>query len=163
MASFDIVSKVDLQTLDNAVNTAKREVDTRYDLRGSNSEIELDKKALSIRISTEDNMKLEAIEKILLERSSKQQIDVKSYDLSQEPQPSGKLIIKTIRVQQGIDREKAKRIVKAIKDSKLKVQPQIMDDMVRVNGKKIDDLQAVIALCKEQDFDVPLQYENMKS
>ncbi|MCB0813679.1 MAG: DUF520 family protein, partial [Flavobacteriales bacterium] len=87
MASFDIVSKVDLQTLDNAVNTAKREVDTRYDLRGSNSEIELDKKALSIRISTEDNMKLEAIEKILLERSSKQQIDVKSYDLSQEPQP----------------------------------------------------------------------------
>ena len=157
MASFDIVSKVDLQTLDNAVNTAKREVDTRYDLRGSNSEIELDKKALSIRISTEDNMKLEAIEKILLERSSKQQIDVKSYDLSQEPQPSGKLIIKTIRVQQGIDREKAKRIVKAIKDSKLKVQPQIMDDMVRVNGKKIDDLQAVIALCKEQDFDVPLQ------
>ncbi|MCB0786354.1 MAG: YajQ family cyclic di-GMP-binding protein, partial [Flavobacteriales bacterium] len=150
MASFDIVSKVDLQTLDNAVNTAKREVDTRYDLRGSNSEIELDKKALSIRISTEDNMKLEAIEKILLERSSKQQIDVKSYDLSQEPQPSGKLIIKTIRVQQGIDREKAKRIVKAIKDSKLKVQPQIMDDMVRVNGKKIDDLQAVIALCKEQ-------------
>lgn len=163
MASFDIVSKVDLQTLDNAVNTAKREVDTRYDLRGSNSEIELDKKALSIRISTEDNMKLEAIEKILLERSSKQQIDVKSYDLSQEPKPSGKLIIKTIRVQQGIDREKAKRIVKAIKDSKLKVQPQIMDDMVRVNGKKIDDLQAVIALCKEQDFDVPLQYENMKS
>lgn len=163
MASFDIVSKVDLQTLDNAVNTAKREVDTRYDLRGSNSEIELDKKALSIRISTEDNMKLEAIEKILLERSSKQQIDVKSYDLSQEPQPSGKLIIKTIRVQQGIDREKAKRIVKAIKDSKLKVQPRIMDDMVRVNGKKIDDLQAVIALCKEQDFDVPLQYENMKS
>ncbi|HOP43056.1 MAG TPA: YajQ family cyclic di-GMP-binding protein [Flavobacteriales bacterium] len=163
MASFDIVSKVDLQTLDNAVNTAKREVETRYDLRGSNSEIELDKKALSIRISTEDNMKLEAIEKILLERSSKQQIDVKSYDLSQEPQPSGKLIIKTIRVQQGIDREKAKRIVKAIKDSKLKVQPQIMDDMVRVNGKKIDDLQAVIALCKEQDFDVPLQYENMKS
>ena len=163
MASFDIVSKVDLQTLDNAVNTAKREVDTRYDLRGSNSEIELDKKALSIRISTEDNMKLEAIEKILLERSSKQQIDVKSYDLSQEPQPSGKLIIKTIRVQQGIDREKAKRIMKAIKDSKLKVQPQIMDDMVRVNGKKIDDLQAVIALCKEQDFDVPLQYENMKS
>lgn len=163
MASFDIVSKVDLQTLDNAVNTAKREVDTRYDLRGSNSTIELDKKALSIRISTEDNMKLEAIEKILLERSSKQQIDVKSYDLSQEPQPSGKLVIKTIRVQQGIDREKAKRIVKAIKDSKLKVQPQIMDDMVRVTGKKIDDLQAVIALCKGEDFDVPLQYENMKS
>ena len=138
-------------------------MDTRYDLRGRNSTIELDKKALSIRISTEDNMKLEAIEKILLERSSKQQIDVKSYDLSQEPQPSGKLVIKTIRVQQGIDREKAKRIVKAIKDSKLKVQPQIMDDMVRVTGKKIDDLQAVIALCKGEDFDVPLQYENMKS
>ncbi|MBL8011410.1 MAG: YajQ family cyclic di-GMP-binding protein [Flavobacteriales bacterium] len=163
MPSFDIVSKIDVQTLDNAVNTAKREVETRYDLRGSNSSIELDKKALTIKLSTEDTMKLDAIEKIVLERSTKQRIDVKAYDLSAEPQPSGKLVLKTIKVQQGIEREKAKRILKAIKDSGLKVQPQIMDDMIRVTGKKIDDLQAVIALCKSTDFEVPLQYENMKS
>ncbi len=160
MPSFDIGSKIDVQTLDNAVNTAKREVETRYDLRGSNSSIELDRKALTIKLSTEDTMKLDAIEKIVLERSSKQRIDVKAFDLSAEPQPSGKLVLKTIKVQQGIERE---RIIKAIKDSGLKVQPQIMDDMIRVNGKKIDDLQAVIALCKGTDFEVPLQYENMKS
>ncbi|MCB9169855.1 MAG: YajQ family cyclic di-GMP-binding protein [Flavobacteriales bacterium] len=163
MPSFDIVSKIDLQTLDNAVNTAKREVETRYDLRGSNSSIDLDKKALLIKLSTEDTMKMEAIEKILLERSTKQHIDLKAFDLGGEPQPSGKQVVRTIKVRQGIERETAKKIVKAIKDSGLKVQPQIMDDMVRVNGKKIDDLQSVIALCKESGFDVPLQYENMKS
>ncbi len=163
MPSFDIISKIDVQTLDNAVNTAKREVETRYDLRGSNSSIELDRKALTIKLSTEDTMKLDALEKILLERSTRQRIDVKAFDLGQEPQPSGKLVLKTIKVQQGIEREKAKRILKAIKDSGLKVQPQIMDDMVRVTGKKVDDLQAVIALCKATDFEVPLQYENMRS
>ena len=163
MASFDIVSKIDLQMLDNAVNTAKREVETRYDLRGSNSTIELDKKALSIKLTTEDTMKLDAIEKIVLERSTKQHIDVKAFDLSAEPQPSGKVVIKTIKVQQGIEREKAKKIVKAIKDSGLKVQPQIMDDIIRVNGKKFDDLQAVMALCREKDFEIPLQFDNMKS
>lgn len=163
MPSFDIISKVDVQTLDNAINTAKREVETRYDLRGSNSSIEFDRKTLAIKLSTEDNMKLDAIEKIVLERATKQRIDVQAFDLSKEPQPSGKLVIKSIAVQQGIEREKAKKIVKAIKDSGLKVQPQIMDDMIRVTGKKIDDLQAVIALCKSTDFEVPLQYENMKS
>lgn len=163
MPSFDIISKVDVQTLDNAINTAKREVETRYDLRGSNSSIEFDRKTLAIKLSTEDNMKLDAIEKIVLERATKQRIDVQAFDLSKEPQPSGKLVIKSIAVQQGIEREKAKKIVKAIKDSGLKVQPQIMDDMVRVTGKKIDDLQEVIALCKQSNFEVPLQYENMKS
>ncbi|MCB9167756.1 MAG: YajQ family cyclic di-GMP-binding protein [Flavobacteriales bacterium] len=163
MPSFDIVSKIDLQTLDNAVNTAKREVDTRYDLRGSNSSIEFDKKALTIKLSTEDMMKMDAIEKILLERSTKQHIDVKAYDLGGEPQPSGKQVVRTIKVRQGIERETAKKIVKVIKESGFKVQSQIMDDMVRVTGKKIDDLQGVITLCKGSDLDVPLQYENMKS
>ena len=163
MPSVDIISKIDIQTLDNAINTAKREVETRYDLRGSNSTIDLDKKALSIRLSTEDNMKLDSIEKIVLERATKQHIDLKAFDLSKEPQPSGKSVIKTITIQQGIEREKAKKIVKAIKESGLKVQPQIMDDMIRVTGKKIDDLQAVMSLCREGDFEVPLQFDNMKS
>lgn len=163
MPSFDILSKVDPQFLDNAVNVARREVDTRYDLRGSNSTIEFDKKALTIKVSTEDHMKLDAIVDILLERSGKQKVDVRSYDLSEEAQPSGKQVFRIIKVKQGIERETAKKIVKAIKDSGLKVQPQIMDDLIRVNGKKIDDLQAVMALCRGKDFELPLQFENMKS
>ncbi len=163
MPSFDILSKVDVQSLDNTINTVKRELDTRYDLRGSNSDVEFDKKALVIKISTEDHLKLDAILNILLERSTKQKVDVRSYDLSEEPVPSGKLLYRTIKVKQGLDRETAKKIVKAIKDSGLKVQPQIMDDMIRITGKKIDDLQAVMALCREKDFEVPLQFENMKS
>lgn len=163
MASFDILSKVDLQMLDNAINVVKREIDTRYDLRGTNSTIELDKKALVIKLATEDHLKLDAILDILLERSGKQKVDVRSYDLESEPVPSGKTLQRTIKVKQGIERETAKKIAKAIKDSGLKVQPQIMDDMVRVTGKKIDDLQAVMALCREQDFTIPLQFENMKS
>ena len=162
MASFDIISKVDPQQLDNAVNTVKKELLNRYDLKGSNSSVEFDRKALSITLSTEDHMKMDAIEKVLLERSTKQKIDVQSYDLSKDPQQSGKVLIKTIPVKSGIDRETAKKIVKSIKDSKMKVQPQIMDDMVRVTGKKFDDLQRVIALCKEGNFGVPLQFENMK-
>ncbi|MBK9759329.1 MAG: YajQ family cyclic di-GMP-binding protein [Flavobacteriales bacterium] len=163
MASFDIISKVDPQTLDNAINTARRELETRYDLRGSNSTIEFNKKDLVIKVGTEDHLKLDSIIDILLERSTKQKIDVKSYDLKEEPQPSGKLLYKTIKIQNGIEREKAKKIIKAIKDSGLKVQPQIMDEMIRVNGKKFDDLQAVMELCRTTDFEVPLQFENMKS
>lgn len=163
MPSVDIVSKVDAQTLDNAINSAKRELENRYDLRGTNSTIEYDRKALTIKVSTEDHLKLDAIVDILLERSSKQKIDVKSFDLKAEPEPSGKLLNKTIKVQNGIEREKAKKIVKAIKDMKLKVEPQIQDDHIRVSGKKIDDLQAVMAHCRTTDFEVPLQFDNMKS
>ena len=163
MPSFDILSKVDVQTLDNAINTAKRELDTRYDLRGSNSTIDFDKKALTIKLGTEDHLKLDSIVDILLERSTKQKVDVRAYDLSDEPTPSGKLLYRTIKIKSGIERETAKKIVKAIKESGLKVQPQIMDDLIRVNGKKIDDLQAVMALCREKDFELPLQFDNMKS
>ena len=122
-----------------------------------------DSKALTIKVGTEDHLKLDSIVNILLERSTKQKIDVKSYDLKEEPQPSGKLLYKTIKIQNGIEREKAKKIVKAIKDMKLKVEPQIQDDQIRVNGKKFDDLQAVMAMCRATDFEVPLQFENMKS
>jgi len=163
MPSLDILSKVDLQMLDNAINVVKREIDTRYDLRGTNTTIELDRKALTIRLSTDDHMKLDAVLDVLLERSGKQKVDVRSYDLSEEPVPSGRSLYRIIKVKQGIERETAKKIVKSIKESGLKVQPQIMDDMIRVSGKKIDDLQAVMALCREQDFELPLQFDNMKS
>ncbi|MBZ0207123.1 MAG: YajQ family cyclic di-GMP-binding protein [Flavobacteriales bacterium] len=163
MPSFDILSKVDPQTLDNAINTVKRELETRYDLRGTNSNVDLDKKALTIKLSTEDHLKLDAILDILLERSTKQKVDVKSYDLSEQPVPSGKLLYRTVKVKQGIDRETAKKIVKFIKGTGLKVQAQIMDDMVRVTGKKIDDLQEVMNRLRGEEFEVPLQFDNMKS
>jgi uncharacterized protein YajQ (UPF0234 family) len=163
MPSFDILSKVDPQTLDNAINSVKREIETRYDLRGTNSKVEFDKKALTITLSTEDHLKMDSIFNILLERSTRQKVEVKSYDLSEPPVPSGKLLYRTIKVKQGIDRETAKKVVKFIKDTGLKVQPQIMDDMVRVNGKKIDDLQAVMNSIRGHDFDMPLQFDNMKS
>ena len=163
MPSLDILSKVDLQMLDNAINVVKREIDTRYDLRGTNTTIELDRKALTIRLSTDDHMKLDAVLDVLLERSGKQKVDVRSYDLSEEPVPSGRSLYRIIKVKQGIERETAKKIVKSIKESGLKVQPQIMDDMIRVNGKKIDDLQAAIQSCRNADLGIPLQYENMRS
>ncbi|MCO6483826.1 MAG: YajQ family cyclic di-GMP-binding protein [Flavobacteriales bacterium] len=163
MASFDVLSKVDLQALDNAINSARRELENRYDLRGTNSQIELDKKALTVKLATEDHLKLDAILNILLERSTKQKVDVKSYDLSAEPVPSGKLLSRLIKIKQGIDRETAKKITKFIKGTGLKVQAQVMDDMVRVTGKKIDDLQGVISGLRGEDFGMPLQYENMKS
>lgn len=160
---MDILSKLDPQALNNTVNVVKREIETRYDLRGSNSTVEFDSKALVIKMSTEDHLKLDALVNILLERSGKQHVDVRSFDMSAEPVPSGKLLHRTIKVKQGIDRETAKKIIKDIKASGLKVQPQIMDDLIRVNGKKIDDLQAVMALCREGDYDLPLQFDNMKN
>lgn len=163
MASFDILSKVDPQLLDNAVNSAKREIENRYDLRGTSSNVELDRKTLTIKLSTEDHLKLDAILNILLERSTKQKVDVKSFDLSEEPVPSGKLLYRTVKVKQGIDRETAKKVVKFIKGTGLKVQAQIMDDTVRVTGKKIDDLQAVMNSVRGEDFELPLQFDNMKS
>lgn len=163
MPSFDVLSKVDPQMLDNTINTVKRELESRYDLRGTNSQVEYDKKTLTVKLSTEDHLKLDAILNILLERSTKQKVDVKSFDLSAEPVPSGKLLYRTIVVKQGIDRDTAKKIVKSIKDTGLKVQAQIMDDMVRVTGKKIDDLQSVMGHLRGEDFDLPLQFDNMKS
>jgi len=162
MPQLDIVSNIDPQSLDNAVNSAKREIETRYDFRGSNSSIELDKKAMSIHVLTEDEMKMDAIEKVLIGRLVKAKLDPKALDFGKEQYAAGKQIKKDIQIKNGIDRETAKKIVKAIKDTKMKVQPSIMDDQVRVNGKKIDDLQEVISLCKSKDFGIPLQFVNMK-
>jgi uncharacterized protein YajQ (UPF0234 family) len=162
MASFDIVSKVDLQTLDNAINAARKEVQNRYDFRGSNSTIDLDKKTMILHIVTEDDMKMDNIEKVIIGRMVRQKLDAGSLDFGKELYASGNMIKKDIQVRQGIGREAAKKIVKAIKDMRLKVQPAVMDDQIRVTGKKINDLQAVIGMCKRTDFEVPLQYINMK-
>jgi hypothetical protein len=163
MPSFDIESKVDLQTLDNAINAAKKEMEQRYDFKGSNSSVELDKKSLVIHIVTEDEMKMDAIDGIIIGRLVKQKIDPKCLDFGKDKYAAGKQIKKDILVKQGIDRDTAKKIVKQIKDLNLKVQPAIMDDIIRVTGKKIDDLQEAIAVCRNHDFEIPLQFVNMKS
>ena len=163
MPSFDIVSKIDIQSLDNAINVAKKEILTRYDFRESKSSIELDKKNLSLTLVTENEMRIDAIEDVIRSRMIKQGIDPLSLDFGKEQYASGNMIRKDIKIKEGIDKETAKKIVKAIKESGLKVQPQIMDDQIRVTAKKIDDLQAVISLCRKNDFNAPLQYINMKS
>ena len=162
MPSFDIVSKVDLQTLDNAINIAKKEISTRYDFKGSHVEVELNKKDMTINVEVESDMQLKQLEDIILTKAMRQGIEANSFDMSKAHSASGKFLRKTITVKNGLDREMAKEVVKLIKDSKLKVTPAIQDDMVRVTAKKIDDLQAVIQLCKTSNLEVPLQYVNMK-
>ncbi len=162
MASLDIVSEVDLQTVDNAINAAKKEIETRYDFKGTNSEIELDKKNMIVRITTENDFRIDQIEKVLIGRFVKARIDPQSLDLSKDFYVSGKVVKKDIAVNKGIDRETAKKIVKAIKDAKIKVEAQIMEDQVRVTSKSIDNLQQVMAICRKGDFELPLQFTNMK-
>jgi uncharacterized protein YajQ (UPF0234 family) len=163
MPSFDIVSKIDGQTLDNAINTAKKEILNRYDFNDSKSSVELDKKTNTITIVTENDMRLKAIVDSIISRMMKQQLDPKALDFGKEQYASGNMIRKEVKIKEGIDKEAAKKIIKKIKDSNLKVQASIMDDQVRVQAKKIDDLQAVISLCRGDDFGQPLQYINMRS
>ena len=162
MPTFDIVSKIDGQTLDNAINIAKKEILNRYDFHDSKSSIELDKKTNIVTIVTENDMRVKAIQDAIISRMVKQQLDPKAMDFGKEIAASGNMIRKEIKIKQGLDQETAKKIVKKIKDSGLKVQASIMDDQVRVQAKKIDDLQAVISLCRSDDFGQPLQYINMR-
>jgi len=163
MPSFDIVSKVDPQTLENAMNTVKKEIQNRYDFRDTKGSIELDKKSNEIQVSTENTMRLGQIEDIIISKFVKQNIDATALDFTNTEYASGPMIKKEIKVRAGIDKETAKKIVKIIKDQKLKVQPAIMDDQIRVTGKKIDDLQEAIAALRKADIGQPLQFVNMKS
>lgn len=163
MPSFDIASKVDPQTLDNAVNVAKKEIDNRYDFKGSHVQMELNKKDMVINLEVESDMQLKQIEDILVTKAMRQGLEANAFDMSKEATPSGKYIRKNVPVKNGIDKDMAKKIVKLIKDSGLKVQAAIMDDIIRVTGKKIDDLQDVIQLCRSSNLDLPLQFVNMKS
>lgn len=163
MPSFDIVSKVDAQALDNAVNVTTKEITNRFDFKGSHVVIDLNRKDFKISIEVEDEMKLRQLVDVLISRAHKQGIAPEAFDLSKEPYQSGKLIKQDVQVRNGLKQEDAKKIVKQIKDSGLKVQASINDDIVRVTGKKIDDLQSVIQASKGWDLGIPLQYENMRS
>ncbi|MFS8616913.1 MAG: YajQ family cyclic di-GMP-binding protein [Solitalea sp.] len=162
MPSFDIVSKVDGQLLDNAVNNARKEIVNRYDFHGSDTTIELDKKSNLITMVTENEMRLKAIQDVLISRMLKQQLDPECLDFGKEEYASGNMIRKEVRIKEGIDKETARKINNRIKEMKLKVQGSIMEDQVRVQGKKIDDLQAVIARLRAENFGQPLQFVNMR-
>ncbi|MBL7727486.1 MAG: YajQ family cyclic di-GMP-binding protein, partial [Dinghuibacter sp.] len=149
--------------LDNAVNVVRKEITNRFDFKGSHVVIDLDKKELKIALEAESDMKLGQIVDVLISRSIKQGLDATVYDYSKEPYPSGKIVKQEITVRNGINREDAKKITELIKKAGLKVQASIMDDIIRVTGKKIDDLQEVIQLCRSSNLGIPLQYVNMKS
>ncbi len=162
MPSFDIVSKVDPQTLDNAVNVAIKEIQNRYDLKDSKTEVELNKKESSIQVTTNNDMSMKTIIDIIITRMAKQGIDPKSLDLEKEAYSSGAMLKKEMKVKTGIDKDGCRKIIKDIKDSKIKVTPAQMDEIIRVTAKKIDDLQEVIALIRSKDYGIPVQFINMK-
>jgi uncharacterized protein YajQ (UPF0234 family) len=163
MASFDVLSKVDPQVVENAINVAKKEIVNRYDFHGSNTEVDFNKKDLTIQITTENDMRLQTIIDIIIARGSKQGIDPRSYDVSKEHYASGATIKKDIKLRNGLDDDGIRKIMKAIKETGTKVQPQKMDNIIRVSSKKIDELQAVMTALRKGDFGFPLQFDNMKS
>lgn len=163
MPSFDIVSKVDAQALDNAVNVTHKEITNRFDFKGSHVVIDLNKKEFTLHLETDDEMKMRQLVDVLISRAHKQGIAPEAFDASKQGQQSGKVWKKDVKVKNGLAQEDAKKIVKLIKDSGLKVQASINDDLVRVTAKKIDDLQSIIQLCKTSSLGLPLQYENMRN
>lgn len=162
MPSFDVVNRIDLQEVDNAVNIAKKAILSRYDFRESKSEITLDKKEKKIWITTEDEMKIRAIQESLVENLVKRKVDTKCLEVKPNQMAAHGMIQREIAIKEGIDADTARTIVKLIKDQKLKVQAAIQEKQVRVTGKKIDDLQAVIKLLRSAKLPIPLQFINMQ-
>lgn len=160
--SFDIVSEVDLQEVDNAVNQALKEIVQRYDLKDSNTRIELNKKDKLLTLHTKDDYSRKASIDILQSKFIKRGLSVKVMKPAEPETASGGTLKQIINLQSGISKENAKLITKLIKDSKLKVNAQIQDEQVRVTAAKIDDLQAIIKMLKEHEFDFPLQFVNYK-
>jgi uncharacterized protein YajQ (UPF0234 family) len=160
--SFDVVSKVDLQEVSNAVQQASKEIGTRFDFRASASKIEWNEKELTLTLTSDDAHKLKSVVDILETRLVKRQVAVKSLDFGKIEEAAGATVRQVVKIQQGIPSEKAKAIVKAIKDRKLKVQASIQADQVRVAGRAKDDLQEAIALLRAGDFGLPLQFTNYR-
>jgi hypothetical protein len=162
MPSFDIVSKVDTQELDNTVNSVLRELTNRYDFKGSLFSVELKIKENLIIINADSDYKITAIGESLRVFATKRQIDIKAFDFQQPQKAGGNTLRQEVKIKNGIESEIAKKIVKQIKDSKIKVQASIKGDEVRIEGKKRDDLQEAISLLKTASFDLPLQFINFR-
>lgn len=162
MASFDIVNEINAQEVDNAINNTQKEVATRYDFKGLHTEIEFHKKENRIHLVAAESMKLQAVKDMLIKHFIKRRLEPKALEYGTEEGTSQGHVKMDITIKEGIDRETAKKIVKEIKNLKLKVQPAIQDNQVRVSGKKIDDLQEVIRHLKTKNFGIPLQFVNLK-
>jgi cyclic-di-GMP-binding protein len=165
MPSFDIVSRVDMQEVDNAVNNTRKALQQRFDFRGARAELDFDRKEKKLKFLSEDNTKLEAMRETFITNAVRRGLDPKTFKFG-DPQPAAAGNLKReATIQEGLSQDIAKDIVKRIKTSGLKVQASILGDEVRVTGKKIDDLQGVIALLKDaaEELGIPLQYVNMKS
>ena len=160
--SFDVVSKVDLQEVANAVQQASKEIATRFDFRGSASKIELRDKELEVVLISDDEHKLKSVIDILETKLVRRGVAVKALDYGKVEPAAGGTVRQVAKIQQGIPSEKAKEIVKAIKDRKLKVQASIQADQVRVSGRSKDDLQNAMATVREGDFGLPLQFTNYR-
>jgi hypothetical protein len=162
MPSFDIVSRIELQEVDNAVNITKKAILSRYDFRASKTEITLDKKEKKIRVTTEDEMKMRAVQETLIENLVKRKVDRKCLDPKESQMAAQGMIQREIAIKEGVDSETARNIVKMIKDKKLKVQAAIQENQVRVTGKQIDDLQTVMQTLRAANLLIPLQFINMQ-
>jgi len=162
MPSLDVVSTADLQALDNAINNVKREISTRFDFKNVKSEITLDRKGKCIHIVTGDGMKIKALIEILRSQCLRFKVDPKFLDLKGIAPTSLGITKVDIKIKDGIPRETSLEIVKLIKGLKVKVQPTILDDHIRISGNKIDDLQEIMRLLMEQDYDLTLQFVNIK-
>jgi cyclic-di-GMP-binding protein len=163
-STFDITSTVDLQEVDNALNQARKEVGQRYDFKGATAEIEFSKAEATITLLSDDDYKLKALTDVVETKLIKRGVPVRNLDYGKVDQASGGKARQVVTLQQGISTEKGKEIVKAIKEGGFKkVQAQIQDDQVRVQSPSIDELQAVIALLKQKDFGLELQFGNFRS
>lgn len=159
--SFDVVSEVDMQEVDNAVNQAIKEIGTRYDFRGSKSEISLD--GDTIKLIGDDEYKLGAVVDVLKGKMVKRNVSIKNLEFGKVEAASGATVRQLVTIKKGISQENAKKVTKAIKDMKIKVQASIQGDQVRVSGKDKDDLQVVIQMLKNLDVPVELQFTNFRS
>lgn len=162
MPSFDLVSKINMQEVDNAVNSVLRELTNRYDFKGTVFSIELKEKDNLILLSADSEFKLEAVRDSLKVFVTKRGIDVRALDFQKEQKAGGNIIRQEVKLKNGIEQEVAKKIIKQIKDQKLKVQASIRGDEVRVEGKKRDDLQETMSVLKSSNYEVPIQFINFR-
>jgi cyclic-di-GMP-binding protein len=163
-STFDITSTVDLQEVDNAINQARKEVGSRYDFKGATAEIDFDKAASTLTLLADDDYRLKSLVDVVQTKLIKRSVPIRNLDFGEIQPASGGKVRQVVQLQQGISTEKGKDIVKEIKNGGFKkVQAQIQDDQVRVQSPSIDDLQAVIATLKKEDFGLELQFGNFRS
>ncbi|MEJ2313333.1 MAG: YajQ family cyclic di-GMP-binding protein [Nitrospirota bacterium] len=160
--SFDIVSKTDLQEVSNAVGQAVKEITQRYDFKGSKSSIDFNRDAGELTLVSDDEFKLKSLVDVLQTKLVGRKVSLKSLKYGKVEPASGGTVRQVVKLQQGIPQDRAKELVKLIKDMKIKVQAQIQGDQLRVRGKKLDDLQTVIQALKERDFDFPMEFVNYR-